>query len=331
MPRQTHAAHMLGARAGTQVRRGYHAGPAEIDTLTPPDPSTPHAAGAPGRQGGSRFLAKRLKPRATRRGGHTARDGETGRPAAPSPAHCPDAPPNQTYSPWGALFFLTPRASPLGTHPPLTRASPARPEPPRPFFPALGFLPAGSHGGLAFLNTPCAAPQELAPQGPRLRRRGGCGRRRGKAESERPSPLRPPPSGSQRLQGQPRRAEGDGDHVSAVWLWGLHAVAGARVERAFQPGRRAHAWVRTPTETSGLPRPLGGLSHELAPGEAEEMGARCDSSEDSEARPLPSEAAYATSLFLGCVTCHLSASVSHSVMGKNYATTCQHCSESKVK
>ena len=62
MPRQTHAAHMLeGARAAHR----YDAVNTRVPRAQTPDPrqtgAPAHAADVPGRQGGSQFLAQRLK------------------------------------------------------------------------------------------------------------------------------------------------------------------------------------------------------------------------------------------------------------------------------
>lgn len=183
-----------GARAGTQGRRGYHAAPAS-QTPDPRQTGAPtHAADAPGRQGGSRFLARRQADRAGRRNWANR---------SPSPAHCHsrdlDTPPTQTHTPWGASSSSPPAHSPRHACT-LTRARP-RPasEPPAPFprpAPARG-VPRRTH-----------APQTHPVQ---RRRAGAAGaaaaqtrRLREVGKSERASgllPSGPHLPGSRRLQG----------------------------------------------------------------------------------------------------------------------------------
>lgn len=204
-------------------------------------------------------------------GGQTGRDGETGRTAAPAQPIATRGTgtllPPETHTPLGRLFFLPQCAFPRARIHAHTRASPARRPSPQPLFPAP-LLPAGSLGGLTLPKHTLSRAADLAPQGPRLRRRGGCGREMGKLESKRPSPLRPPPPGEPAPAGTGE--ESRGATVTTCQQCGCgaaHAVSRGQSGTSLPaPAGWARPWLRTPTETSNFPGLLVVPSLQPAPG-----------------------------------------------------------------
>ena len=204
-------------------------------------------------------------------GGQTGRDGETRRTAAPAQPigtrGTGTLPPTPDPHPLGRLFFLTPCVFPPARIHAHTRASPARLPSPQPLFPAP-LLPAGSLGGLTLPKHTLSSAAELAPQGPRLRRRGGCGREMGKLESERPSPLRPPPPWEPAPAGTGE--ESGGATVTTCQQCGCgaaHAVSRGQSGTSLPaPAGWARPRLRTPTETSNFPGLLVVPSLQPAPG-----------------------------------------------------------------
>lgn len=169
---------------------------------TPPRPEHPRTQLT--RQAG------RAVPGSSHGGRQTGRDGETGRTAAP-------AQPTATRGTW---TLPPPRPTPPGApplphplriHPGTHARSHARvpgPRPsPQPLSPAR-LLPAGSLGGLTLPKHTLSSAAELAPQGPRPRRRGGCGRWGSQSGRAAFSPPAPTSRGAGGCRGRGRRAEG---------------------------------------------------------------------------------------------------------------------------
>ena len=201
---------------GARAAHRYDAVNTRVPRAQTPDPrqtgAPAHAADVPGRQGGSQFLAQRLKTPCDPQ--EAGRQGGTEKPGEPQPQPSPLAlagpghsPPPQTHTPWGA-FSSSPRAY---SHPHASTLTRARPRPafraPSPFSLPRS-CPRGPSEDSPSPNTPCPAPQNWR------RRDRGCadaeaaGGRWGSWRASGLLPSGPHLLGSQRLQGQGRRAEG---------------------------------------------------------------------------------------------------------------------------
>lgn len=239
-------------------------------------------------------------------GGHTARDGETGRTAAPAQPIALDAPPNQTHTPWGA-FSSSPRAHPHSHASALTRA---RPRPaaraPSPFSLPRS-CPRGPTEDSPFLNTPCAAPQSWR------RRDRGCadaeaagGRWGSCRERAAFSPLAPTFRGASACRDRRGERRATATTCQQCGCGAAHAVSRGQSGTSLPARPDGHVpgcgRPRRPA-TSQAPWWLLVYNQHLGWGEAGGDGARCDSARTL--RPDPSR--QRLPLPLACPwVCHLS-------------------------
>ena len=294
-----------------------------------PDPrqtgAPAHAADAPGRQGGSRFLAQRLKtscdPQEAGRQGGTEKPGELQPQPSPLPLEGRGHSLYPRPTPPGAPFLPPPVRIPTCTHPRSHSRVPGPPsEPPAPFpcpAPARG-VPRRTH-----------PPQTHPVQG---RRTGAAGTaaaqtrrlREGDGEVGEQAAFSPPAPtsrGASACRDRGGEQRGDGDHVSAVWLWGCACgEPGPEWNEPPSPGRMGTSLAADAHGDQQLPRPLGGsysTTSTRGRGRREETGQGCDGAGTLRPDRLPSEPA----LPLACprgVTCHFCASVSHSVKWEEF-------------